>query len=117
MEQPIIVQMSPCLNIVLVSFSRIQFFQMSIIVFCLDDRNDINISPKENNSPPINPMIKSSYFSNENQFYLQSNVTIPKDQSMENPIVNHRSNQAYSTKSSRLLSLILSMAFLSVFCE
>lgn len=79
------------------------------LIFCLDDQDDVNILPKEKHSQPINPMIKSSYFSNENQFYLQSNVSIPKSASADIPIRNSLSNQAYSIKSTCMFPLILSI--------
>ena len=39
----------------------------------------MNIIPKGKNLDNINTNVKSSYFNQGNQFYLQSNVTIPKD--------------------------------------
>jgi hypothetical protein len=69
-----------CPNVSMVEFcpSRICCFFTWIFYdrFFLDDQVDVKIMPKSKQSENVNTNMRTS-FNNANQFYLQSNVTIP----------------------------------------
>ncbi len=56
--------------------------------------------------------IKSSYFNDGNQFYLQSNVTIPKSGSIETQFGKYSLNSASSLTMNWISMLIITMMIL-----
>lgn len=69
------------LVIVLVSSFFLNFNLICFMYFfsLIDDSIDVNVMPKQPYSDSAILRTKSSYFNNDRQFYLQSNVTIPQD--------------------------------------
>jgi hypothetical protein len=72
----------------------------------IDDQIDMNSIPKQKDFDERNPIIKSSYFNQENQFYLQSNVTIPTNGFIDNPNGHVLSNEACSLKLAYILLIL-----------
>lgn len=66
--------------------------------YCPHDNIDMNIAPRERSSNYQNPFVKSSYFDQEDQFYLQSNVTYPKSGLANASVVMRSENKASSVR-------------------
>jgi len=94
------------INIVLVSlldFQILLYLSFSLI----DDEIDMNMIPKQKYSDDIKTIRKSSYFSDGDQFYLQSNVTIPKSGYIETQIGGYSSNSTYLSAMTWILMIII----------
>lgn len=88
---------------------------VSLNEYCPHDEIDVSIMPKQKNAENTYANTRPSYFNSGNQFYLQSNVTIPRDTSGAMRTGDHRSNSASSWnmfENAMLLSSIFLAAML-----
>ena len=98
---------------VLVRTKRLQL-KLDRSLDCLDDEIDVNIIPTVKAAEPTVTQLKSSYFNNANQFYLQSNVTIPNEGSLVTPIGDRKGNSTGRTSPQLCLTLLLLLLILFV---
>jgi len=85
---------------------------VSLTKYCPHDEIDMSIMPKQKYSDNTNTYVKSSYFDGNNQFYLQSNVTIPKAGSIMTQIGDNSKNYASSLTMSLISMIIVMIMFI-----
>ncbi len=78
----------------------------------IDDEIDVNIMPKQKYWDNRNINIRSSYFNDGNQFYLQSNVTIPKNGYIETQFGGYSANDACSLTMTWISMMIIMLAII-----
>jgi len=81
---------------------------VSMIQYCPHDEIDMNMMPKQKSSDNI----KSSYFNDGNQFYLQSNVTITKSGTIETQFGKQSSKSACLLPMTWISMIIITILYL-----
>ena len=75
---------------------------------------DVSITSNERYSNTKNTYVESSYFNSGNQFYLQSNVTIPNNESVRQYIQDDSTSNAYSLKITWIIMTIRSFFMIMI---
>jgi hypothetical protein len=79
----------------------------------IDDKDDVSVIPEHPYSNDMNTHVKPSYFEHGDLFYLQSNVTVPKDGFILKQTGALARNYAYLTPMNGLL-MIINAVFIAI---